>query len=189
VLEDGACGPYPRRVSETRWADFVEKYIMHAFIACGVLTAIVGFGGQLLRSSRILHYYGYVFTGVGAGLCAGLIVFGVFQYVLRVEHVGYAIGPAVALFLAMGLGLGLPSLNLLLDTSPPVVRHVEIVSTTERTERRVKRRYAVVRSWREAGGTIEVPLPLSGPLTPGSRLALITRRGAFGWEWVERLAP
>jgi hypothetical protein len=96
---------------------------------------------------------------------------------------------AWAPLLALGLGLGG---NVLLDTSPTRAHDTTFLGYSHHQKGPSRARFA---SWRKPGGEEQVAcstmrrarLCFDFPRSPA--VVIVTRQGAFGWEWIESVRP
>lgn len=91
--------------------------------------------------------------------------------------------------LAVAVGL---AGNVLLDNSPPLPHATRFLGLGSRHKGPSQARFA---SWREPGGEERVTCSawrmdrFCYGREPNSAVVVTTRRGTFGWEWIESVAP
>jgi hypothetical protein len=143
---------------------------------------------RILDSSPLTSlgaFMGLVLFAAG-GFGAGLAIARVLRWE-RPAAAGMALAICGLIYGSASGALGLPLLNCALDGSRPTHHTLEVLSLETRSNKRSRYTVAILRHWRSAGETVEVPVPPAQLATVrvGSKLRLTIREGALGFPWRE----
>jgi hypothetical protein len=162
---------------------------MVAAIGAAVLLLLAGIPAWIVSVSHhnVFDRFTPALAGVGIGLALGvaMVLFALVFGRGKARSFDALVVTAILWALA-AVFTGLPAadaLNVLLDDSPPVVHSVPILEADENPSN--DDRTVTVRSWRDPRRNVVLPLGQGIVVHASGTLRVRTRRGRFGWEWLE----